>query len=217
MKTPGCLLLVVAATALLGGAILGVRWINEQTVPAEATEETSPALRETEAALDASKPHLPGDELTARQSAEATARLKDAIVRVRNASPLAFGTFTRCERVLGFGQFVPASDHVLKLGARPLFYYEPLNVHTTQRDDYYEVHYVQDVTIAKANGRIVQQERNTLNFRAGGPQPFIDQHVTTRVDCSTLPPGDYVITFTLRDLLGDKTASHDYAFTIERE
>jgi hypothetical protein len=133
--------------------------------------------------------------------------LKDKIIEIQNTSELAFRNFTFCSNIIGFGSYVPLAKPVVDRNGEILVYYEPLNIFTAKKEGLYEIWYTQDMALLDANGEVLQEWPNILNFHYTTKTPVMDLYAQNNLTLGgKVPAGFYRFKAVLKDKLSGKNA-----------
>lgn len=104
----------------------------------------------------------------------------------------------------GYGQFIPRVDNVYRPSEPLILYLEPVGfaVQHDQKAGVYTYNLTADFNLVDAWGRVVGGRRDFGRF-GGQSRSFPDRFpLTFTYSLSGLPPGDYRVETTLRDLIG---------------
>lgn len=143
-------------------------------------------------------------------------KLKNQIIDIQNKSKLGFQNFTLCDKVLGFGMYIPTASATAKKGGSLLIYYEPVNLFTKRSDNKYENWYMQDMIIMSGDEKTeIFKKEDALNQHVTGKNPVFDHYVTNTMDLGNLPEGQYVYKAVLKDKLSGQTAIGKFKFEIK--
>ncbi len=134
---------------------------------------------------------------------------------LRRATALAWGElpFTALNVHLtaappsGYGQFIPRVDNVYRPSEPLILYLEPVGfaVRHDQKAGIYSYNLTADFNLVDAWGRVVGGRRDFGRF-GGQSRNFPDRFpLTFTYSLSGLPPGDYRVETTLRDLIGKQS------------
>jgi len=145
---------------------------------------------------------------------ETVKELKERIIKIQNKGTLGFRNFTRCENIITYGSYVPATDNKIKAGSELLFYYEPENVFTNQRDGTFQIWYTQDLIVKDAEGNELLNSPDLLNFNYQTIAPVLDLYATNSLALGDLPPGKYEFIAVINDKLKKSSATMSYVFEI---
>ena len=153
---------------------------------------------------------------------------KDAaatLAALRRATALAWGElpFTALNVHLaaappsGYGQFIPRVDNVYRPSEPLILYLEPVGfaVRHDEKQGLYTYNLTADFNLVDAWGRVVGGRRDFGRF-GGESRHFPDRFpLTFTYSLSGLPPGDYRVETTLRDLIGKQAHTVVTPFRIE--
>ena len=178
--------------------------------PAPATAATPPAFNQ---ALD--------DARRALDKKDAAATLES----LRRATALAWAElpFTALNVHLaaappsGYGQFVPRVDNVYRPSEPLILYLEPVGFRVSHdpKQEIYAYNLTADFNLVDAWGRVVGGRRDFGRF-GGQSQQFPDRFpLSFTYSLSGLPPGEYRVETTLRDLMGKQAHTVVTPFRIE--
>jgi len=145
---------------------------------------------------------------------ETVEKLKEQIIDIQNKGKLGFRNFTRCDNIITYGSYVPATDNKVEAGSKLLFYYEPENVFTNRRDETFQIWYPQDLIVKDAEGEELLNSPELLNFNYQTVAPVLDLYATNSLDLGDLPPGKYEFIAVLHDKLKKTSKTISYVFEI---
>ncbi len=134
---------------------------------------------------------------------------------VWNAAPLAF----RKTELVGseptaFGQDTPRADNVYGVDEEIHIYAEPVAFGWRQAGDGFETDMVADVRVSTTDGKIIAGHKAFSEFKIAAPDRNADIFLALTYVFGGLGAGDYVVTTTLHDRIGDKTAAFSIPITI---
>jgi len=107
----------------------------------------------------------------------------------------------------GYGQYLPRVDNQYRQSEPMIIYMEPVGfkVRHDPKEGTYTYNLTADFNLIDAWGRVVGGRRDFGRF-GGQSQQFPDRNpLSFTYSLSGLPPGDYRVETTLRDLLGNKS------------
>lgn len=176
----------------------------------------------------AAAPAQPADFDQALAAAKTALAKKDAaatLAALRHATALAWRElpFTALNVHLaaappsGYGQFIQRVDSVYRPSEPMILYLEPVGfrVNFDAKQELYTYSLTADFTLVDAWGRVVGGRREFGKF-GGESRHFPDRFpLTFTYSLSGLPPGDYRVETTLRDLLGKQAHTVVTPFRIE--
>ena len=141
-------------------------------------------------------------------------QLKEKIIDLQNQGELGFRNFTLCNNILGYGQYVEAPTNQVKAGTEIYFYYEPVNLFTNRRVGTYHIWYTQDMIVLAADGTMIYNGEEMLNFNYQTTSPVLDVYATNSLDLGDLPAGRYQFKVVVHDKLRNKDAAISMDFEI---
>ena len=142
-------------------------------------------------------------------------KLKEQIIAIQNQGELGFQDFHLCSKILGFAAYVPLSEPVLDKNGTLLIYYEPANIFTNKRDGFYEIWYTQDMILSQADGTVIKEWEDILNFHYTANKPALDLFAENSIPFEgQLPAGKYQFKAVLKDKLSGKKATHTIIFEL---
>ncbi|MBN2409629.1 MAG: hypothetical protein JXE07_07805 [Candidatus Aminicenantes bacterium] len=134
-------------------------------------------------------------------------RLKERIIEIQNTSELGFRNLHFCSNIIGFGSYVPLPNPILGKDGELLVYYEPLNVFTSKKEGLYEIWYTQDMALLDAEGEVLQEWPEMLNFHYTTRTPVMDLYAQNSLTLGgRVPAGQYKFKAVLKDKLSGKSA-----------
>jgi hypothetical protein len=116
----------------------------------------------------------------------------------------------------GYGQYLPRVDNQYRQNEPMILYMEPVGfkVRHDPKEGTYTYKLTADFNLIDAWGRVVGGRRDFGRF-GGQSQQFPDREpLSFTYSLSGLPPGDYRVETTLRDLLGEKSHTVVTSFKI---
>jgi hypothetical protein len=128
-------------------------------------------------------------------------KLKEQILSIQNRGELGFRNFAACSAVRGFGSYTPLAKAVVGADRKLLIYYEPQNVFSAKREGGYEIWYTQDVALLDAQGVLLQEWKDLLEFHYASRAPVLDLFATNDLNLQGLPEGTYKFRAVLKDKL----------------
>ncbi len=148
------------------------------------------------------------------QAAAQVAGLKAEILALQNKGRLGIGNLQACERITGYGAYIPLpAAQVAKDGTLNI-YYEPGNWFTRVTGGRYVFQMIQDIVLLDAKGSEVFRKNEALTIRHDTARPVIDLYVYNNLDVTGLTPGRYTYRIVLHDSYKEGTAAADLAFEI---
>jgi hypothetical protein len=151
-------------------------------------------------------------------------RAEDALVTAGNAyraawdaEPLIipYATLTT-EPAIGYGQYNPRTDDVLKPGEHALIYFEPVGYgFKTDANNFNTFGLTVDLTIAKPDGTVVFSQENFQHLEWLTRVQLHEVIMNLDIGFGTLPAGDYVLNFLVHDENSTETAPFSLPITIK--
>lgn len=142
--------------------------------------------------------------------------LKNKIIDIQNKGKLGFKEFKLCDKIIGFGSFVPTKSSTVSKGTKLKVYYEPVNVFTNRVGGLYEIWYTQDMIILSGDEKkVVFEKKGALDFHYKSKSPVFDLFATNDMDLGELPAGKYVYKAVMKDKLNGQTATGKFSFEIK--
>ncbi len=142
------------------------------------------------------------------------ADLKERIVDLENGGKLGFRNFHLCQRISGYGQYEVIPDRKVAAGSRFEFYYEPENLFTKRTDGSYQKWFTQDMRLRDANGEVILDKKDALEFNYTTKAPVLDVFGKNSLSLGRLPPGLYEFEAILHDRLSGQDASFRVKFEV---
>ena len=129
---------------------------------------------------------------------------------------LAISEPVACRVIDGYELFEPLDDAAITSDEKLKVYFRPLSYKIDRDGKQYVARFSQDGAIRpKGEKKVVWKKDNLLDYEAKSDTPPYQVYLTNSIGLKGLPPGEYELTITLRDLLRDEmSATQTLAFKI---
>lgn len=145
---------------------------------------------------------------------EALAAFDQASEDFWNASPLQMRVATFVESVAGFGDYQPLAKASFKAGETLKIYLEPVGYGFAEEGGSFRATLAADLEVKTPGGLIFGKATDFARLSWVSREKLRQVHATIASPLPGLKPGDYVLSLTLRDLNGPKTATIDLPFEV---
>lgn len=149
-------------------------------------------------------------------SLEALAKADDAYFAIWSGLPLAF---RRIELIdgppRGYDEIKPRETDAYDPGEEISIYVDPVGFGWRRVEDRWESDLVADFILSTPEGRILAGQKNFGEFRIGSRQRARESFLVMNYQFTGVPPGDYVLTTTVRDRIDEESASFETEISIK--
>lgn len=150
------------------------------------------------------------------KSLDAYETMRKATLQVWDASPLVF------RRALfvagspgGFGIYNPRPDNVFKPGEKLVIYAEPIGFKWQNKDGLEHALLVADLELRAEDGNVVASQEGFGEFTFNSHDQNMEVMAVLTIDFTGAPEGKYVVQYTFRDKMSDKTGKFELPFEIK--
>ncbi len=141
--------------------------------------------------------------------------ISNAMMLLHNQKKFQLVKYELCTEILGYGEYVKREDNKLKPSEPLLFYLEVDGYGVQKTGDNYGFWISEDVKIIDAEGKIVLERTDFLNYKKVFPVPVIPLYLQNKI--GNLPPGKYKYEFTIKDQLKKTFLSAWFEFEVMKE
>jgi hypothetical protein len=186
---------IVSALALLAGSLGGTAHAEDLTDMAKQAESDSKEGK-----------HL-----------EAYDTMRKAMFQVWEKSPLLLRKALFVTKPPGgFGVYDPRPDNVIKKGEKLVVYMEPIGFEWEPKDSLSHARLVADFTLRDGEGTVIAEQEEFGTFTYEAREPILDVIASISISFPEAPAGKYVAELKLIDTVGDKSASIELPFEVEK-
>ncbi len=139
--------------------------------------------------------------------------LNRAIMTIKNRSPLVIKNIHLCEKIVGFGNFVPKPENIIKRGEVFLLYFEVDNFGVREKDGLFYIDLSEDARLMDQEGKVIFQRKNWANLRGKFPSPSVPVYFNNRI--TGIPPGKYRFEITVNDGIKRTFVVRTYDFEVK--
>ena len=185
-------------------------WLAEPDIDPDLGQHDADSVRSVLKVLDESAPESPnrGEDVRA------------AVQAIENKAPLEMLDLKLCSRVDGYCDFVPFDPPVHKAGQSVVIYCELDGVQHEPTSAGYRSRLAGQVEFLPARGGPAVMVRALLTAEETCKRRRRDYYIAYKLilpDAKSLPPGDYKLRLSERDLVSDRSASREVAFAISKD
>ncbi|MFP4083088.1 MAG: hypothetical protein ACLFVG_10095 [Candidatus Aminicenantes bacterium] len=144
---------------------------------------------------------------------EAIDLLAEAIMLLKNSGEFHIAKLFLCSEINDYRDYTPKNSNVLKAGEPLLLYIEPDGYRLLKEGNQYRIWVSLDASIADAQGEVIFERNNWVNYKKAFPTPIIPFYLTNRV--SDIPAGKYTYTMTLKDHYKNTFLTKSFEFSVE--
>ncbi len=135
---------------------------------------------------------------------ESVAELRKAIAHVWNRMPLTIKEAVLVsEKAPGYGMAEPRPDNVYKSGDPVLIYVEPAGYRFAQAGDGLNFRIACDLTLLSKEGKVLGGQRDFGQWTMNCGEPMFEFFMNLTITLDNIPPGEYGLEVTFRDLNGN--------------
>ncbi len=145
-------------------------------------------------------------------SQKAVEYLNLAIMAIKNKAPLVIKNIHLCDRIGGFGNFVPKPENAISKGEPFLLYFEVDNFGVKERNGLYYIDMSEDARLMNEKGKVIFQRKDWTNLRGRFPSPSIPVYFQNRI--TGIPPGKYRFEITVNDRIKRTFVVKTYDFEV---
>ncbi len=146
-------------------------------------------------------------------SAAAVRYMEEAIMVLKNGMPLRITNLHLCDRIRGFGDFVPKPSNSLNRGEALLIYFEVENPGVKKVGNKYAISLTEDARILTPKGKVLFERKNWTNLKGLFATPSIPVYFQNRI--TGIPKGKYIFEITINDLVKKTFTTKTYEFTVK--
>jgi hypothetical protein len=139
--------------------------------------------------------------------------LAEVIMLLKNNAEFQVAKIFLCSEIRDYRDFTPKESNVLKAGEPLLVYIEPDGYRLLKEGNEYRIWVSLDASISNAQGEVIFQRNNWVNYKKVFPTPIIPFYLTNRL--SDIPAGKYTYTVTLKDHHKNAFLTESLEFIVE--
>ena len=139
---------------------------------------------------------------------ESVAVLRKAITYVWNRMPLTIKqAILVAEKAPSYGSAKTRPDNIYKSGDPVFIYVEPVGYRFASRGDGIDFKIACDLTLLSKDGKVLGGQRDFGQWTINCGEPMFEFFMNLTITLDNIPPGEYGLEITFRDLNGDGQTS----------
>jgi hypothetical protein len=152
----------------------------------------------------------------AGKGAASAAAMRNATADLWLKSPLSFATAVFVDKAgTNYGMFHPRPSNVFKKDEKLRVYAEPIGYAWQKIGDLYSTNLVVDAALLAQGGKVLWSKKSFGVFKLASRRRFMEYMMNLTLSISGIPPGNYIVQYTVSDKIGGNNARIKLPFAVQ--